>query len=420
MRDRLSRLTRRSVPGAFLLLAACASEHPQTMVEPVTEFGRLQTALWATVTWWTVGIMVVVFGALVFILFRYRDREGRPDPKPIYGSTKLEIAWTLIPALIILFIAVPTIRAIFATQVEAPGDALVVEAIGHQWWWEFRYPDHDVITANEFYVPVGRPIALRLRSADVIHSFWIPRLGGKKDVNPVPRTPEGVDPLHLNQIVVEIDSAGEYLGQCAEFCGTSHAIMRMMALGVEPAEFDAWVRDMNSPVEPAGELAARGRELFLGNVCVACHAIEGTRAAGRLGPDLTHFGERWSIGAGLMDNTPENLTEWIMNAPALKKGILMPGAYEGAGGMQPTELTREEARAIAAYLIDLRRPLVPASRAPQATGTAPATPETAPMAPDAARPAADTAQANPGAEGGALDAAQGAPDTAGGATPAAR
>ncbi len=357
MRDRLSRLTRRLIPGAFLFLAACAREFPQTMIEPVTEYGRLQIALWATVTWWTVGIMVVVFGALIFILIRYREREDSPEPKPIYGSTKLEIAWTVIPALIILIIAVPTIRTIFATQADAPEDALVVEAIGHQWWWEFRYPEHDVITANQFYLPVGRPIALRLRSADVIHSFWIPRLGGKKDVNPVPRTPEGVDPLHMNQIVVEVDSAGEYLGQCAEFCGTSHAIMRMLAVGVPAAEFEAWIEDMNSPVEPSSELAAEGRDLFMGSVCIACHAIEGTRAQGRLGPDLTHFGERWSIAAGLMPNTEENTVEWILDAPELKKGAKMPGANVGGGGMAPTGLSRGQAEAIAAYLHDLRRPM---------------------------------------------------------------
>ncbi|MFP4054881.1 MAG: cytochrome c oxidase subunit II [Phycisphaerae bacterium] len=353
----MSRIARRAFAGAFLLLAGCAPEHPQTMVEPVSEFGRIQTALWATVTWWTVGIMVVVFGVLAYILVRFRAREGAPEPKPVYGSTKLEIAWTVIPALIILFIAIPTIQAIFDTQADPPEGALVVEAIGHQWWWEFRYPELDVVTANEFYVPVGRPLALRLRSADVIHSFWIPRFGGKKDVNPVPRTPEGVAPLHQNVISLTVDSAGEYLGQCAEFCGTSHAIMRMMAVAVEPEAFEAWVEDMRSPVEPSGELASRGRDEFLSSTCVACHTIEGTRAQGALGPDLTLFGERFSIGAGLMANTEENLTEWILHAPELKKGILMPGSAVGAGGMPPTNLSREDARAIAAYLSDLRRPM---------------------------------------------------------------
>jgi cytochrome c oxidase subunit 2 len=376
MRDGIDRIARLLAPGALVLLAACAGEYPQTMVEPVTEYGRIQTDLWATVTWWTVGIMVVVFGALAYIVVRYRERPDSPEPKPIYGSTKLEITWTVIPALIILFIAIPTIQAIFATQAEAPEEALVVEAIGHQWWWEFRYPEEDVVTANQFYVPTGRPIALRLRSADVIHSFWIPRMGGKKDVNPVPRTPEGVEPLHMNQIVVEVDSAGEYLGQCAEFCGTSHALMRMMAVAVEPAEFDAWVRGMKTPVEPAGDLEAEGQAIFMRSTCIACHAIEGTSAQGQLGPNLTHFGERFSIGAGLMENTPENLTEWILRAPELKQGIVMPGAEAAAGGMAPTGLTRQEARAVAAYLSDLRRPLAAALPFP-ADAPAPAAGDTA-------------------------------------------
>ncbi len=377
----ISRFARRTLPGAFVLIAACGTDYPQTMVEPVSEFGRIQTALWATVTWWTVGIMVVVFGALIFILIRYRERPDSPDPKPIYGSTKLEIAWTVIPALIILFIAIPTIRAIFATQADAEEGALVVEAIGHQWWWEFRYPEYDLVTANEFWVPVDRPLAIRLRSADVIHSFWIPRLGGKKDVNPVPRTPEGVDPLHQNVITLTVDTAGEYLGQCAEFCGTSHAIMRMKAVAVAPEAFEAWVADMKAPVEPSNELAERGREIFLRSTCIACHAIEGTSAAGALGPDLTMFGERWSIGAGLMDNTEDALVEWILHAPELKAGIIMPGADVAAGGMAPTGLSRQEAEAIAAYLSDLRRPMA-GRRLVNVTGAAdsmPAAPAESPM-----------------------------------------
>jgi cytochrome c oxidase subunit 2 len=390
MRDGMSKFARRLYPGAFLLLGACVGDYPQTMIEPVSEFGRIQIALWSTVTWWTVGIMVVVFGALAYILVRYRERPDSPEPKPIYGSTKLEITWTVIPALIILFIAIPTIRAIFDTQADPPEDALVIEAIGHQWWWEFRYPQHDLITANEFYVPVGRPLALRLRSADVIHSFWIPRFGGKKDVNPVPRTPEGVDPLHRNVISLTVDSAGEYLGQCAEYCGTSHAIMRMMAVAVEPEEFEAWVRDMKDPVEPSSEAAARGRDVFLGSTCVACHAVTGTRAQGRIGPDLTMFGERWSIGAGLLDNTEDNLADWILNAPAMKHGIVMPGARIAAGGMAPTGLSREQAEAVAAYLADMRRPM--AGRLPAgATVPGPTAADTTAADTTAAGPADTTA-----------------------------
>ena len=350
-------------PALVLLLTACADEHPQTMLRPITDFGRIQMDLWATVTWWTVGIMLVVFVALGYILVRFRARPGDPKPKPIYGDTRLEIAWTVGPALIILFISIPTIQAIFATQAEEPADALVIEAIGHQWWWEFQYPELGVATANQFYMPHGRTVSLRLSSADVIHSFWIPRLGGKKDVNPVVTTPEGVEPLHLNRIVLTADSAGDFLGQCAEYCGTAHAIMRMMARVVDEAEFQRWVEDIQRPVEPAGDLASRGREIFQRSTCIACHTIEGTTAQGTLGPNLTLFGERFSIAAGLLENTPENLTEWILRAPELKSGALMPGARVGGGGMPPTGLSREDAQAIAAYLSDLRRPL-PGARPP--------------------------------------------------------
>ena len=357
MRHGITRLLRWTTAGAVLLLTACSGEHPQTMLRPISEYGRIQGDLWATVTWWTVGIMVVVFGALAYILVRYRARPEDPRPKPVYGHTWLELAWTIGPALIILAIAVPTIQAIFETQAEAPEDALVIEAIGHQWWWEFRYPQLGITTANQFYLPEGRPVALALRSADVIHSFWVPRIGGKKDVNPTPRTPEGVDPLHQNEIVFVADSSGDFLGQCAEYCGTSHAIMRMLARVVPESDFELWVQDAQTSMEPAGELEARGREVFLRSTCVACHAVAGTTARGMVGPNLTLFGERFSIGAGMMENTRENLTEWILRAPEIKHGIIMPGAEIGAGGMPPTGLSREDAAAVAAYLLDLRRPL---------------------------------------------------------------
>jgi cytochrome c oxidase subunit II len=374
MRDGFSKHARRLAPGALVLLAACSGDYPQIMTQPVTEWGQIQIDIWALVTWWTVPILVLVFAILAYIMIRFRERPDGEEPKPVYGSTKLEIIWTVIPALIVLFIAIPTIQAIFTLQEDAPEDALVIEAIGHQWWWEFRYPELGVITANEFYVPVGRPLVFKLSSNDVVHSFWIPRLGGKRDVNPVVATPEGIRPLHLNQIVLTVDSTGEYLGQCAEFCGTSHAIMRMNAVAVEPDEWEAWVEAMRSPVEPVGDLAAEGHDIFMRSTCIACHAITGTRAQGRLGPDLTMMGERFSIGAGLMANTEDNMTEWILRAPDLKKGIIMPGAEVEARGMPPTGLSREEARAVAAYLNDLRLP--PLAPAPPPSQEDPVAPDT--------------------------------------------
>src|SRR5690606_26116825 len=151
---------------------------------------------------------------------------------PVYGHTGLEVTWTVIPAIIIVSIAVPTIQGIFAVQAPASEDALVVEVVGHQFWWEFRYPEYGIVTANQFYLPVGRQVELRLRSADVIHSFWVPRLGGKRDVNPQLRLAEGQERDQWNRIVFTVSEEGAYSGECAEFCGQSHALMRKRAVAV--------------------------------------------------------------------------------------------------------------------------------------------------------------------------------------------
>ncbi|MEJ2503306.1 MAG: c-type cytochrome, partial [Gemmatimonadota bacterium] len=201
----------------------------------------------------------------------------------------------------------------------------MVEVIGHQWWWEFKYPSLGVTTASQLVLPVGRPLDLRLHSADVIHSFWIPRLGGKRDVNPVRQMPNGEKPPHLNHISLTIDSVGEYPGQCAEFCGTEHGAMRMMAIAVPPEKFDAWVarmkagQDSSALSAPQDSLARRGKQKFLTSACIACHSISGTTAMGQIGPNLTALGDRWSIGAGVLDNTPENVHRWILHAPQIKQ-----------------------------------------------------------------------------------------------------
>jgi len=364
MASRSHRFLGRLLVLLALGVAACAGEeqYPQTTFEPVTEYGRISDSLFTSVFWWMMLVLVVVFVFLGFILWKYRERPDSPEPRPIYGNTVLEILWTVGPAVIIVLMAVPTIRAIFETQRPAPEDALVVEAIGHQWWWEFRYPEQGIVTAGQMVVPTGTPLDIRLSSADVIHSFWFPRLGGKRDANPVPRVPEGQRPRHQNHISITIEEPGEYLGQCAEYCGTSHAVMRMLAVAVEPAAFEDWVagmrRDTVTTAGPAlrsetAPLVARGREVFMRSSCIACHAIEGTNARGVIGPNLTAFGDRWSIGSGMMDNTGANLFEWIKRAPEIKKGVIMPGSDQGAGGMPPTNLSDEEIRAVAAYLSSL-------------------------------------------------------------------
>jgi cytochrome c oxidase subunit 2 len=227
-------------------------------------------------------------------------------------------------------------------------------------------------------VPVGRQVHLRLTSADVIHSFWVPRIGGKRDVLPQPRASEGETP-RPNHLVFTVDSAGRYRGQCAEFCGEAHGLMAMYGHAVESTEFDAWIDSMRRgdppPAAPGGDGAAaqaqadaatpqpaqaprtleqQGREIFLSRACIACHAISGTTAQGRVGPDLTLFGTRQTIGAGAVPNTTENLEIWIRSPQSLKEGALMPGAQAEAAGFPPTGLTDDEIRAVAAYLSSLQ------------------------------------------------------------------
>lgn len=233
--------------AALFFVAACEAggDFPQTTFRPVSELGEKQNAVFYNTTAWTVGIMVLVEVLLLYVIWRYREKPNQPRPEQIHGNTKLEIAWTVIPSIIVVLIAVPTILTIFDTQKEAPEGALRIEVIGHQWWWEFRYPEEGVVAGNEFYVPVDRPVELRLHSADVVHSFWIPKLGGKRDVNPQPAVTGDREP-HTNQILFTAHEEGAYTGQCAEFCGESHAIMRMIAHVVSEAEYDAWIEQMRS------------------------------------------------------------------------------------------------------------------------------------------------------------------------------
>jgi len=355
IRKRSSRI----LQAAFALLvlpflAACGDEHPQTTFQPVTEFGELINGLFYNTTAWTIAILVVVEAALIYILVRFRAREDRPDPEHIHGNTLVEIIWTVIPAIIVAVIAVPAVKAIFELQRPMDAGAFEVEVIGHQWWWEFRYPELEgVVTANEMHVPVGRTIYLTMHSADVIHSFWIPRIGGKRDVNPTPRPREGEQPKRTH-LQFTINQAGEYDGQCAEYCGTAHAIMKMRVVAHEPENFDRWVQAYRAtPPAPTDPLAARGQELFFRSPCIACHAISGTRAIGQIGPNLTFLGDRWTLGAGTIDNSAESIARWIRDPHGIKPGAKMPGTRAGAAGMPATGLSDEDVDAVAAYLFSL-------------------------------------------------------------------
>ncbi len=243
---------------SLLLLAGCtgeAGQYPQTTFEPVSEFGERINALFVNTFWWTIGIMLLVEVLILLFIFRYRERPGAGKPKQIHGHTGLEITWTIIPAIIVVFIAVPTVAGIFDTQRAASEDALQIEVIGHQWWWEFRYPEYGVTTANELVLPVGREVQLKMWSADVVHSFWVPRIGGKRDVNPQPRPAEN-EQARSNFLLFTVAQPGYYLGQCAEFCGASHAIMRTAALALNEGDFNEWVTAMGGQVPARTMLAA--------------------------------------------------------------------------------------------------------------------------------------------------------------------
>jgi cytochrome c oxidase subunit II len=274
-----------------LILAGCeaGAGYPQTTFRTVSEFGDALNRVFYNTFNWTMGILVIVVALILYATFRFRERPDAPLPEQIHGNTRLEIAWTIAPALIVVFIGIPTVRTIFETQQRPPDDALVVEVIGHQWWWEFRYPQYGVVTANQMWIPTGRPVSLQMHAADVIHSFWVPRIGGKRDVNPLPRVRDGEPAPHKNYLLFNVREPGHYLGQCAEYCGESHAIMRMTVNAVEQGEFDAWVGRMRG--QPATTaVAGPGGAADTGTGPVQLTGLTGTGdgpqpAPGVLAPD---------------------------------------------------------------------------------------------------------------------------------------
>jgi len=266
-------------------------------------------------------IFVVVFALLVYsvVKFRARATDAGREPAQVYGSTQIELAWTIIPILIVVVLFLATARVIHAVQdaPEPPG-AVDITVIGHQYWWEFRYPKLGIVTANELHIPVSdpshpTPTFLQLLSSDTDHSFWVPELAGKTDLIP----------NHPNRMWMDPQHTGIFLGQCAQYCGTQHAKMLLRVSVDSPEDFATWVRAQQKPaVEDAGAIA--GRRVFEGNACMNCHRVDGTSADGHFGPDLTHLMSRATIAAGAAENTHDNLRLWIQDPSAIKPGSLMP------------------------------------------------------------------------------------------------
>lgn len=328
--------------SALLSLVACGGQFPQSALHPTSDFGYALDDLFRTIFWLAVGVFVVVESLLVYVIIRYRARPGQPPPPRVHGNTLLEAAWTLAPAVILVLVAVPTIQTVFRTDGSAPEGALEIDVIGHQWWWEYRYPEHGIVTANELHVPRGRPVVLKITSTDVIHSFWAPRIGGKRDA--IPR--------RQNRLAFTADSVGVFMGQCAEFCGESHARMGLRVVVQDSSDFAAWIAAQTAPPIPEdslSELERRGLEEFrkirdpASNSCIACHAVQGI-SAGVLGPNLTHVAGRRTIAAGMLPNDSANLARWLRDPQGIKPGSKMP----------TIGLSDEEIEALVAYLGRLR------------------------------------------------------------------
>ncbi len=376
-------------------LAGCSGA--QTMLDPQGPYARDPNTLFDFVLIVAAVVFVFVQGLIIFTAWRYRrkDDDDREVPKQVHGNTRLEILWTVIPALILAGIAVPTVRQVFALA-EEPDGAMVVEVIGHRWWWEYRYPDAGIITANELVIPVDTPIRLEMRAEEsgsdergVLHSYWVPALAGKQDVIPG----------RVSTLNMLADEPGRYLGQCAEYCGLSHANMRNRAVALEQADFDQWVQDQQQPSETAAAFAGLspqqleeqavpegvddqvgdGYYVFQAN-CVACHGQIQTEVVSSAedfvanqGPNLTHLLSRKEFAGAIFDlyerEDPDDpnaaftdqvnvdlLRSWVNNAPSLKAmtpadGVGMP-SFARAPGTE-TGLSEAELDAVVAYLLTM-------------------------------------------------------------------
>jgi cytochrome c oxidase subunit 2 len=362
--------------GSVSALASPSTSIFSTASTPAREVNQL--ALFVLVI--TLLIFVGVSALLIYALIRYRARrtDKNIEPPQVFGSVQIELAWTIIPILIIVILFLGTARVLFSVQdAPKPAAALDVTVVGHQFWWEFRYPKYNIVTANEMHVPVSTaaspmPTYMKLTSADVIHSFWVPQLAGKTDLLP----------NRVNEMWIDPQTPGVYVGQCAQFCGTQHAKMLLRVYVDTPDQFRAWIAQQqktqaelsvtnmdttvpssgNGTTEPSNTPAARmesisgarqsplttdahdGQLVFEQQACINCHTVAGTVANGRYGPDLTHLMSRSTIAAGAVENSPANLKAWIDDPSQFKPGSLMPAMH----------LTDKQDAQITAYLLTLK------------------------------------------------------------------
>lgn len=330
---------------SILFARNAAAQYPTNIFAQDATPSRMIFGISMLVLGVTGAIFLIVGGMLLYALIRYRQRPGDEDREPaqIYGSNQVELSWTVIPILIVVMLFLSTTRVILGTQaIPKPENAMNVTVIGHQFWWEYRYPKLGVVTANELHIPVSDPshplpTYLTLTSADTDHSFWVPRLAGKTDLIP----------NRVNTMWIDPQKAGLYLGQCAQYCGIQHAKMLLRIYAQTPADFDKWIEEQKKPAVQnfAGNPeASAGETVFMHNACMNCHTIAGTAATGTYGPDLTHLASRDTLASGAIANTPENLRKWIDNPDSIKPGCMMPAMH----------LNEHDLDAVTAYLSQLR------------------------------------------------------------------
>ncbi len=331
-----------------LTLSGCSGEPNLSSLTPNGTAGEISYDLIMLSTYIMFGVMGVVFLIFLYVIIRFRKRKNDNSiPKQVEGSTTLEIIWTVIPILLLLILAIPTVKYTFAlaNHVEDE-DAILVKVTAHQFWWEFEYPELGIVTSQDMMIPVGKKVNVELTSNDVIHSFWVPNLTGKIDTNPGYEDKTGKQ--NVNKFWFDAKKEGVYLGKCAELCGDSHALMEFKVIAVSDAKFADWTASMTAPkTEPATELAAQGADVFSRN-CMGCHAIENRTSV--LGPNLMGVGNRETV-AGILDaSTPEllkqNLAEWIANPQSKKPGNKMP-AFKDI-------LQKDEIDAVVEYLSTLK------------------------------------------------------------------
>ena len=347
------------------LLSACTFEGPTMTIDYKSPENKEIWGLYSLVFWLAVSVFVVVQAMLFYSVVRFRRKAGQGLPKQVHGNNRLEIGWTIIPALLLVLVAVPTVRTIINQASPPPADATRVKIIGHQFWWEVRYPDptdpsnrdKDLVTANEIHLPVGKTAEFELTSHDVQHAFWVPLLGGKMDVYPN-RT------NHIKYTPIE---PGQYFGQCSELCGTAHGFMKMYVFVQPQTDYETWFAAQKGQAAPVAtgnttaEQIQKGQQLVTGGACVTCHYIDGTNAKGRVGPNLTHIGSRTTFSSAWAENNEANLKIWIHNPADIKPGVTtlanqqIPATGELYSRMPAFPLySDEELTSIARYLLSLK------------------------------------------------------------------